>query len=804
MALIDCDSFEHGVISTAGGGLYAAVNGAPTIVTGGSPPYGTRVLECLTGGVAAAPRVQKNFTASSIVVTGFRYRRLTGAAMAICQFGSGPRFDLDTGNVIQSPFGFDSAAITINQWYWLTMMLDYSTSAGNLLLSWSIDGVAQETASSGADATGTIGSLKLGFLEAQANRQEQFKDLVIYTGSTSDYPVADTKVLAYSPNAVGTHNLDAATSTFFFKDIAGADTALTTSETTSYQQIDDVPLDADTDHVMLTKATGAPALPAHQATASHTGNPTTAPSTTLGTTAADDILIGVVTNGGANTTPTFAGTYSGGAWTLVDNGQLTTTGNVAVYWSRCTGNHTGQTVTSSTTDSGSMCVGRYSGALATATPIGATKIESITTNAANPGLGAFTTTTANSKVVLAVGCDDNLAVITAATAGGNALTVRAAPSSSGGADSQVGLADRDQAAAGTSGAFATTWGANAAGTGKYLLAFELLGAPSTTQPTNTWYTEHGIADSAESTAPLGVRSIVAIRNDSGTTANAIIYKLRADSAESNIFSGDIASASNLYKTLVSRLTPASNAWTDGLFDAATIRFGYSADADSSPRFDAGMLEAVFAVATSTTVPQAMTATATATATIVRQAGKKMTATATATATIARQIGKTLSSSATATATMLKRVGKSLTANATASSTMLTPKRAVAALTANATATATMVRQVGKRVTGNATASATIVKQVGKTLVANATATASIAASRAYLLALTASATATATISRQVGKFVRADATASATITKQVGKALTATSSATSSLVATFVAGGGAVAQFFRTLMGVGK
>lgn len=220
------------------------------------------------------------------------------------------------------------------------------------------------------------------------------------------------------------------------------------------------------------------ALPVFQAVFSHAGNPTTAPAATLGTTAAGDVLICVITSGGSNTVPTPGGTYSGGAWTLIDDGQLTTTGDVAVYWSRCTGNHTGQTVTSITVDSGSLTVARYNSVQASGSPIGANKSESITTNAANPGLTAFTTTTADSKVVLAVGADDNLAVITAASAT-SALTVRSAPASSGGADSQVGIADRDQAVAGTTGAFTTTWGANAAGTGKYLLGFELLGVQPT-------------------------------------------------------------------------------------------------------------------------------------------------------------------------------------------------------------------------------------------------------------------------------------------------------------------------------------
>jgi len=420
----------------------------------------------------------------------------------------------------------------------------------------------------------------------------------VISNDTADYPIGPHEVRGYSPDSIGTHNLDAATSAFFFKDDgAGTETALTTSETTSYQNIDDVPLDADSAHVLVkaTSGGGGPgaSLPVYQNTVSHTGNPTTAPSATLGTTAANDILICVITSGGSNTTPTPGGTYNGGAWTLVDNGQLTTTGNVAVYWSRCTGNHSGQTVNSTTVDSGSIQVHRFNNVYSGGNPIGANKIESITTNAANPGLSAFTTTTANSKVILAVGADDNLASMTAATVGGNAMSVVTAATSSGGADSGVGFAHRDQATAGTTGAFTTTWGANAAGTGKYLLAFELLGAEaSATQPTNTWYVEYGIADSAESSAPLSVMGIVGLKQDSAANCS-IAARIRAAGADKNIYNGDINSATTIYKSNYAPNDPSGSPWTDTTFDAATLRWGFTNDADGTPRLESAMFEALF-------------------------------------------------------------------------------------------------------------------------------------------------------------------------------------------------------------------
>lgn len=212
--------------------------------------------------------------------------------------------------------------------------------------------------------------------------------------------------------------------------------------------------------------------PLYVSTAPHAGNPTTAPSVTLTTTAANDILIATVVSGGSTTVPTFGGTYNGGAWTLIDSGTWTT-GAGATYWSRCTGNHSGQTVTATTVDSGSIAVHRITGALTTGSPIGGSTGASVA--AANGALSAFTTTDNDSLVCLTIAVDDNQAY-SAPTKDGVAMTARTSASSTGGGDSLVGLATADQAVAGTSGAFAIT---QAAGTaqGKRFTAFAIKPQP---------------------------------------------------------------------------------------------------------------------------------------------------------------------------------------------------------------------------------------------------------------------------------------------------------------------------------------
>lgn len=208
------------------------------------------------------------------------------------------------------------------------------------------------------------------------------------------------------------------------------------------------------------------AAPAFSTSWQHTGNPTTAPSTTLGTTAANDILIAVIVNAGATTVPTLGGTYSGGAWTAVDSGTWTT-GAGATYWSRCTGNHTGQTVTATTVDSGSMNVVRITGAATSGSPIDGSNGASVA--ATDGALSSFNTTQADCLVCLTVAFDDNQAW-SAQTKNAVSMVERSDAASSGGGDSMVGLATLEQAVAGATGAFAMTQPAGT-GQGKRLTGF---------------------------------------------------------------------------------------------------------------------------------------------------------------------------------------------------------------------------------------------------------------------------------------------------------------------------------------------
>lgn len=195
--------------------------------------------------------------------------------------------------------------------------------------------------------------------------------------------------------------------------------------------------------------------PAFVSATAHAGNPTTSATVTLPTTAANDILIVLANNGGANAAPTMTtGTFAP-TLTSIDSGGWTS-GWGGVWWARCTGDHTGQTIIASgATDSASLQVVRFSGCATSGNPYDTNISGGTVAAGANATLAAFTTTVADTLVVLCCSIDDNLA-ISAPTKNAVAMNNLNAASSTGGADSGVASASLAQAVAGTTGSFAIT------------------------------------------------------------------------------------------------------------------------------------------------------------------------------------------------------------------------------------------------------------------------------------------------------------------------------------------------------------
>ena len=107
--------------------------------------------------------------------------------------------------------------------------------------------------------------------------------------------------------------------------------------------------------------------------------------------------------------------------------------------------------------------------------------------------------------------------------------------------------------------------------------------------------EVSFENSSESVAPHAVMAEGAFRADTSTACN-IQARLRSGTNEDTWGSGDPSESTNVKGWKIYLVEPTSlNQWTDTLFDALRMRFGYSNDATPDPWVTALMLEAAFIV-----------------------------------------------------------------------------------------------------------------------------------------------------------------------------------------------------------------
>jgi hypothetical protein len=214
-------------------------------------------------------------------------------------------------------------------------------------------------------------------------------------------------------------------------------------------------------------------------------NSTTSFSITLPTTAAGDILILEFTHRGTGD-GTIGGTSvtSGGLTWNIKHSQLyaTSTFSGKTYWTRATGNHSGQTVTGSgLTNSCAAIVTVYRGALASGDPLADATIVGEDNASGNETQAQITTATAGSWVVLVVANSPDVAVTSQSCTSPGALTLRAERESTGGTDTAIAHASAEKATAGATGAF--TWAQTDGISGSW--AYAIKPAPLTHTNTGT-------------------------------------------------------------------------------------------------------------------------------------------------------------------------------------------------------------------------------------------------------------------------------------------------------------------------------
>lgn len=611
MAIDKIDSFDHGVLSAAGTGLYGSITGAsPQIeIVTTRPRTGTRSLKLAPngatifasynnagasfGGTQRAGRVFFNmdavpttgaFAISILNALGGRWRVLFDSfspmqIAAACEGG--------TSQVAGTTFALDT-------WHYIDF--SYNVAGATHTCDWKVNGVDQTQCTFGSSAT-TISTAELRY-EGTATDGTCFFDDVVLTNANADFPLDIDTVRYVSPDSVGTHSVDAATSSFFFKDIGGSETALGNSgDTTSYQQIDDVAMDADTDHVLVRPVVGTfPTIPTTGANrvlfqlATAPAGTHTSPSLTTLANNNGDLLIAIVIIYDGNSTNAEFSSWGGGFTEFTDQAGTATMG-IGCAYKFSDGTETGTfTVTSADTSNNDSCFILLS--IPNAHPSTPPEAGTMATGT-SPNSGSLDPAGWGSEDTLwiAVGGsgEDSLTgsftgIGTAPTNYGNQANSGISADAIGGIEGSVAF--RQLIAASEDPG---TWSMDASNARGCSLLIAVRPASPSSFPTTSHYLEYGVADSAATGTIRAVRGIVRQRQDTAS-ADTIAAKLHADGADGNIFSGTINTATDEYKTAVFTQTPNSTAWTDAFVDGMTLRWGYTADCDTTPRLVAAGFE----------------------------------------------------------------------------------------------------------------------------------------------------------------------------------------------------------------------
>ena len=249
-------------------------------------------------------------------------------------------------------------------------------------------------------------------------------------------------------------------------------------------------------------------------------NSTTSFSITLPTTAANDIIVLEFTHRGTGD-GTIGGTYSGPAFTLKKSqlyGVSLFSGKT--YYSRATGNHSGQTVTGTgLTNSCAAIVTVYRGAITSGDPLADATVVGEENLSGDESNAQITTTTDGAWVVLVVVNSPDLDVNTQACTSPGTLTERAERLSTGGTDTSISHASAAKATAGATGAL--TWAQTNANSGSWAYAIRPQVSAALTGTITASVNEADIVAG-------GKTSIITLTNDKWIAAGAGSFDLQRD------------------------------------------------------------------------------------------------------------------------------------------------------------------------------------------------------------------------------------------------------------------------------------
>jgi len=251
--------FEHGVLSSSGGGLFNAVAGTVDTniaIDSSTKRSGSYSLRCYPGSSTAC-NVAK--TVSTNLLVGRYYVRFsslptadvtlsrgihgTGSCNLGYSYNSGnPRFYAThtSGSAQYTAAGSVSAGV----WYRLDFRADVSGTTH--YLDWQVDGAAQTQATRGSASAQTIGTFAIGI--AMAGVADLNIDDVIIGYTTGDYPFGAGSIVGLSPDVDGSHDPDPVEKIYEDGD------NLISGSYPAYSELSQVPLSSTTGYIKQTSA----------------------------------------------------------------------------------------------------------------------------------------------------------------------------------------------------------------------------------------------------------------------------------------------------------------------------------------------------------------------------------------------------------------------------------------------------------------------------------------------------------------------------------------------------------------------
>jgi len=484
---------------------YANVGTAPTIETSsvrhvGGTSLKIPTLATTTGAARWTITSTNSFTGVCYIYLNSSFTAAAVDLFSVVTRACGIKLD-GTGSCVESNSGnaIGTGPLSTNTWYRLEFSYDGALAVVSCRVSLADNTVVIAELIGQSVTGGAVTTVSVGAPNTAATTAAPFyaTDLA-WSTQLADYPIGPIQILGYSPNAVGTHNLDASTSTFFFTETqappGGTTTALTTSETTSYQSVDDVPIDGGTDAVKIITTSGSPNTPTFRSagtwtfSANNVSNTTLTPGAPSGKAVGDLLLLVVTSTSNAYTVSTPSG------WNLMTNypkASGTSLGGKVYLFTRIadgTGTDTPGVVFSGLTTGTSGTPGGV-GILAftnlTETQDATAVLQDLSAQGSTSTITGITTATNHSMVI-------NVAIKILESSGQTATVTTYTENSDNSTTSGSGYINEnshlDKATAGASGSGTITWSATTSARA-LITTIALKATTPVVQPTNTWYAE---------------------------------------------------------------------------------------------------------------------------------------------------------------------------------------------------------------------------------------------------------------------------------------------------------------------------